>query len=195
MARYRKKPVVIEAIQYDGLNLEEIRRFVGSSLVYHIFDAAWKAGACQPVVDMKIKTLEGEVQVRKGDYIIKGVHGEFYPCKPDIFKETYELENIADVVPKSEEGAECPTCHGTGRIGTTDWLTKNISKKQLAEEKAKAIAEHEQHIKAEVVREIFDDIANMMVLQHGFNEKHIVAHIDFELLKELKKKYVEERHE
>jgi hypothetical protein len=98
---------------------------------------------------------------------------------------------FADVVPKSEEGAECPTCHGTGRIGTTNWLTKNISKKQLAEEKAKAIAEHERYIKTEVAREIFNDIANMMVLQHGFNEKHIVAHIDFELLKELKKKYTE----
>ena len=69
-----------------------------------------------------------------------------------------DRQPTADVVPKSEEGAECPTCHGTGRIGTTDWLTKNISKKQLAEEKAKAIAEHEQHIKAEVAREIFGDV-------------------------------------
>lgn len=50
-----------------------------------------------------------------------------------------------------EDGAECPICHGTGRIGTTDWLTKGISKKQLAEEKARAIAEHEQHIKTEAV--------------------------------------------
>ena len=64
----------------------------------------------------------------------------------------------ADVVPKSKEGAECPTCYGTGRIGTTDWLTKNISKKQLAEEKARAIAEHEQYIKSEVAREIFAEI-------------------------------------
>lgn len=49
----------------------------------------------------------------------------------------------------------------------------------------------EDKAKTEVAREIFDDIAKMMVLQHGFNEKHIVAHIDFELLKELKKKYTE----
>lgn len=70
------------------------------------------------------------------------------------------LKNLptADVVPKSEEGAECPTCHGTGRIGTTDWLTKNISKKQLAEEKAKVIAEYEQHIKNEFAREIFKEL-------------------------------------
>ena len=73
-------------------------------------------------------------------------------------KALIDRQPTADVVPKSEEGAECPTCHGTGRIGTTDWLTKNISKKQLAEEKAKAIAEHEQHIKSEVAREIFEEI-------------------------------------
>ena len=70
--------------------------------------------------------------------------------------------DAADVVPKSEEGAECPTCHGTGRIGTTDWLTKNISKKQLAEEKAQAIAEHEQYIKAEYAREIFGEIEQQL---------------------------------
>jgi RecJ-like exonuclease len=88
-----------------------------------------------------------------------------------------------DVAPKSEEGAECPTCHGTGRIGTTDWLTKNISKKQLAEEKAKAIAEHEQHIKSEVAREIFEEIYEECFDQYG--------HIDYEALAELKKKYTE----
>lgn len=90
------------------------------------------------------------------------------------------LEN--DVVPKSEEGAECPTCHGTGRIGTTDWLTKNISKKQLAEEKAKAIAEHEQYIKSEYANKIFEDIYRIGGCSDGIRLNHWdVA--------ELKKKY------
>lgn len=90
------------------------------------------------------------------------------------------LEN--DVVPKSKEGAECPTCHGTGRIGTTDWLTKNISKKQLAEEKAKAIAEHEQHIKSEYANKIFEDICRIGGCSDGIRLNHWdVA--------ELKKKY------
>ena len=90
--KYRKKPVVIEAIQWTGLNLEEIKSFVGESLQYDIIDSAWRAGAgVTPHVDMVIKTLEGNHVCTKGDFIIKGVHGEFYPCKPDIFEKTYEL--------------------------------------------------------------------------------------------------------
>lgn len=72
----------------------------------------------------------------------------------------YSDHNSADVAPRAERGAECPICHGTGQIGTTDWLTRHLSKKQLAEEKAKAIAEHEGHIKAEVAREIIADLEN-----------------------------------
>ena len=88
--KYRKKPVVIEAIQWDGLNLEEVKHFAGKSVQYNIVDTAWRVGKAAPVVNMKINTLEGEMQVSKGDYIIKGVQGEFYPCKPDIFEATYE---------------------------------------------------------------------------------------------------------
>lgn len=87
---YRKKPVVIEAIQWNGINLSEIKEFVGGSLEYTIHDAAWQVGKGAPVVDMKIKTLEGDHTASVGDYIIKGVQGEFYPCKPDIFEQTYE---------------------------------------------------------------------------------------------------------
>lgn len=95
-----------------------------------------------------------------GKYYIESANGKL---ESNIKGHTYgeaierfaELEN-ADVVPKSEDGAECPTCNGTGRIGTTDWLIKNISKKQLAKEKAEAIAEHELHIKQDYAREIFE---------------------------------------
>lgn len=88
--KYRKKPVVIEAIKWDGLNLQEIKEFVGESLEYYINDAAWQVGKGKPHVHMKIKTLEGDHTVTVGDYVIKGVKGEFYPCKPDIFEKTYE---------------------------------------------------------------------------------------------------------
>ena len=88
--KYRKKPVVIEAIQWTGLNFEEIKAFVGQDLIYDIYDAAWKVGMGIPEVTVKIKTLEGEMLASIGDFIIKGVDGEFYPCKPDIFQKTYE---------------------------------------------------------------------------------------------------------
>lgn len=99
--RYRKKPVIyliyqtaitkeVEAVQWTGENLEEIKAFVGESLIYDILDTAWKVGKGKPRVFMKIKTLEGNMIASEGDYIIKGIAGEFYPCKPDIFKATYE---------------------------------------------------------------------------------------------------------
>lgn len=97
--KYRKKPVVIEAIQFNDTasNLEEIERFVGSQLKYEIFDSAWEVGKGRPHIRrMQIKTLEGDMHVSVGDYIIKGVKGEFYPCKPDIFEQTYEALEEGD---------------------------------------------------------------------------------------------------
>lgn len=99
--RYRKKPVIyliyqtaitkeVEAVQWTGENLEEIKAFVGESLIYDTLDTAWKVGKGKPRVFMKIKTLEGDMPASEGDYIIKGMSGEFYPCRPDIFKATYE---------------------------------------------------------------------------------------------------------
>ena len=89
--KYRKKPVVVEAVQWNGLNLEEIKEFVGDSLIYNISDAAWKVGKDAPTVHIKIKTLEGTMIAKAGDYIIRGVNGEIYPCAADIFEKTYEV--------------------------------------------------------------------------------------------------------
>lgn len=88
--KYRKLPVEIEAVQWMGSNLQEIKGFVGTDLEYDILDAAWQVGKGIPHVNMRIKTLEGNMECTKGDYVIKGVNGEFYPCKPDIFEKTYE---------------------------------------------------------------------------------------------------------
>lgn len=77
--KYRKKPIVIEAVQFNGTNHHQL--------------ADWSSEAVQ-LTDkdtiMLIKTLEGDMIATVGDYIIKGVKGEFYPCKPDIFNATYE---------------------------------------------------------------------------------------------------------
>ena len=88
--KYRKKPVVVEAIRWTGDNLEEIKAFVGRRLEYWYNDAAWEVQKGPVTIEMKIKTLEGDNYVSIGDYIIRGVAGEYYPCKPDIFEKTYE---------------------------------------------------------------------------------------------------------
>lgn len=87
--KYQKNPIVNEVVRWDGLNLQEVKDFVGDNLKYEIYDSAWQVGKGAPQVDMEIKTLEGDMKVTKGDYIIKGIKGEFYPCKPDIFDATY----------------------------------------------------------------------------------------------------------
>ena len=84
----KKKPVIVEYVQWTGENVSEIMSFCGSAAhdIYQINLAN------MPVeYSLIIKTLEGNMRAEPGDYIIKGVHGEFYPCKPDIFKETYEI--------------------------------------------------------------------------------------------------------
>lgn len=80
MKKYRKKPVVIDAMQY--LRAENISSCLDfcPALVFNSEDNEYD-----------IRTLEGNMRVSEGDYIIKGVRGEFYPCKPDIFEATYDI--------------------------------------------------------------------------------------------------------
>ena len=95
MARaYRKMPVVVEAIQWTGKNLQELKNFVGDSLEYDVMDAAWEVGKGPVIVNVRIQTLEGIHHASVGDFIIKGIRGEFYPCKPDIFAKTYESATL-----------------------------------------------------------------------------------------------------
>ena len=91
MAFFRKKPVVIEAVQFQNINREEIQQFVGKELKQEIHsDTAYEAGMGAPISSLTIETLEGNMKALPGDWIIKGVNGEFYPCKNDIFEKTYE---------------------------------------------------------------------------------------------------------
>lgn len=91
-----------------------------------------------------------------------------------------EKEYVEEGSPGIYGGAECPICHGTGEIGTSDWLTKHISAKQLAKEKAEAVAEYDRQLKAEAAREIFEEIEDVINNIGYFDE------LDFEALK---KKY------
>jgi hypothetical protein len=85
MAQYRKKPVVIEAVQFTGYNRREVLQFIYPSMSEDGLRGAEVAAL--PVV---IGTLEGDMTADPGDWVIRGVKGEFYPCKPDIFAATYE---------------------------------------------------------------------------------------------------------
>lgn len=83
MAKYRKKQIVVDAIQWTGDNLDELCKMGDFKLHYTLFTDNGKK-------DLGIYTLEGMMWASIGDYVIMGIRGEFYACKPDIFKETYE---------------------------------------------------------------------------------------------------------
>jgi hypothetical protein len=83
--KFRKKPVEIEAIQFTRLNWEEVYRFTNDTAFSLIIERRI-GGECSCV----IPTLEGNMLAHENDWIIKGVKGEFYPCKPDVFGLTYE---------------------------------------------------------------------------------------------------------
>ena len=96
MDLYRKKPVVIEAIKWTGLNQREMFIFLSGESDPDFMDIKtenenFKIDHGRVNRGLIIKTLEGEHVADLGDFIIKGVKGEFYPCKPDIFALTYEL--------------------------------------------------------------------------------------------------------
>jgi hypothetical protein len=128
MEQYRKKPVTIEAVQFDGLNPTEIKDFVGKNCEVEIYDNE----VTPPIARIIIHTLEGDMEVSKGDFVIKGVKGEFYPCKPDIFEQTYESVEKQDSL-ALEEAAEEYASNSTGFIDMTayrafiagaKWLSK-----------------------------------------------------------------------
>lgn len=83
--KYRKKPVEVEAVQFTRGNWAEIQKFTQGKASGMTIERR-PDGKCTCV----IPTLEGDHIATENDYIIKGVHGEFYPCKPDIFHKTYE---------------------------------------------------------------------------------------------------------
>lgn len=84
MALYRKKPIIIKAVRWEGKLQHLLDAFGDEDLPIGLF----------PIPALTIKTLEGDMRCEIGDYIIRGIKGEFYPCKPDIFEASYEsVEN------------------------------------------------------------------------------------------------------
>lgn len=93
--RYRKKPVVVEAFKLDERGLVEEDWFWDAvsknKIITHYFGKHYFHSAM-----CEIETLEGVMFARAGDYIIKGIAGEIYPCRADIFEATYELYEVGD---------------------------------------------------------------------------------------------------
>ena len=89
--KYTKKPVTIEAIQWTKENLDIALAWIPSEVIgLRILGMEDSSDSLQWTTEHYIKTLEGDMKITEGDYIIKGVKGEFYPCKPDIFYATYD---------------------------------------------------------------------------------------------------------
>ena len=88
VARYSTKPCEIEAVEWNGSNISEINNFAGNSIL-------WMEDENRKPI-LEIYTLEGIMLANVGDFIIRGLRGEYYPCKPDVFHKKYELisENI-----------------------------------------------------------------------------------------------------
>ena len=91
--QYRKKPVVIEAIKWDGTNLPEVLAFTGENGSYEAMSRGGHALVIRTLEDGPNREAAHVASV--GDWIIRGVQGELYPCKPDIFAATYESEHEA----------------------------------------------------------------------------------------------------
>lgn len=91
--KFRKKPVVIEAFQlpeYDDFRMEEFHEWCVEQGFTNFFSERDQT--------LVITTLEGDMRAEAGDWIIKGIAGEFYPCKPEIFEQTYEPVNrVVDI--------------------------------------------------------------------------------------------------
>jgi hypothetical protein len=139
-ALWRKKPVVIQAVEWNGRNRHELIVWLG--IPPEVVCASNPLG--QTLV---IKTLEGEMTASVGDYIIRGVKGEFYPCKPDIFAATYEPAEPAPSLP--EEGGQ--------RLSAREWMAQT--------------GEHATELMANVGKETYDQIlADMDEFAEQFRE-------------------------
>ena len=98
--KYRKKPVVIDAFKFDGVVTDITSDWHAPWWVFDGLDTGVLSFERQGV--LYVNTLEGKMMVSIGDYIIRGVQGELYPCKPDIFEATYELAEKEIIEPTDQ---------------------------------------------------------------------------------------------
>lgn len=132
----KKKPVTIEFVQWTGDNLFEVVTFISRKPSLDSMVEMGKWEDYERIVEqegLKIPTLEGRMEASIGDYIIKGVQGEFYPCKPDIFFATYDIldeqesETFGKLVSLAQKDVE------EGRVEPIDVFSQKLKdRKELA---------------------------------------------------------------
>lgn len=137
-ARFTKKPVTIEAIQFVGGkdNIAAINEFVQApkSMTYFVTknsgaqawnavrDPEWPKDIVAAVYDKLLNTWVG---VRKNQWIIRGIKGELYPCDPDVFRDTYDVE-LEDVIEDEDTDEEAGTDYGSESIKDFNWELKTL---------------------------------------------------------------------
>jgi hypothetical protein len=97
VTRYRKRPVEVEAIQWTGKNTDEVAAFLGADLL------GQERSMDGPLI---VRTQNGPVTVTRGEWLIRGVQGEHYPCRPDVFEATYEIAAPAGWPERSPTGGQ-----------------------------------------------------------------------------------------
>lgn len=86
---YKNGPIVVSAIQWTGINLSEVKNFVGNDLVVRYY-STWEGSAGGLLGDLTIHTLQDEIHVKQYDYIVRGIHGKFFPCRSEEFNKIYK---------------------------------------------------------------------------------------------------------
>lgn len=105
MPKFKKAPVVIDAIQWHGTNGNELLDWIAA---FGENTSGTEIGVDFATSEVTIKTLEGEMRGTPGDWVIRGVKGEYYPCKPDIFEKTYAPDLGGTATPSSEGTLNTP---------------------------------------------------------------------------------------
>lgn len=167
--KFRKKPIVIEAMQFlDNESADAIIEWSEGAVQYDDYEPEDKR-----VYVLGIATLEGYMLAYKGDWIIRGVKGEFYPCKPDIFKATYDAEHSLPEDEYEDAPDEMPWAHQSPMPGQV-YAHVDFNEKPPVDEDGKPI----KYVMPDAVANLHD--ANLITSRVQDSDKHkIILDIDF----------------
>ena len=158
--RYRKKPVVIDAIQWTGINVQEVLGWLAEMVIKFkkpaqitensiIVEEAAKIKfdlTAKPHIKLTVSTLNGDMVMEHGEFLLCGVQGEFYPCKADIFEATYDKVH-PDYVESSDTPFTFQTCKGCGEFLDSCQCSWNFDHKKadrlIMEARSREYSKHE----------------------------------------------------